>query len=330
MFNYQFIHPYFFWLLLIVPAFIAWRWYKFYSEKAAITLSNSGAIQSETVSWRIRSRIVLDVLRCIAFILIVFGLARPQSNSETQEVNTEGIDIVLSMDISGSMLAEDFRPNRIEAAKKLAMKFIDQRPNDRIGLVIFSGESFTQCPITSDHTVLKNLFKDIKSGMIEDGTAIGMGLATAVDRLRESKAKSKVVILMTDGVNNAGFIDPTTGFELAKTYGIRIYTIGIGTMGYAPYPIQTPFGIQYQNMPVQIDEPLMKKIATETGGEYFRATGNSRLEMVYDKIDQLEKTKIKVTAFKHHAEKFLPFAIMAALSLLLEIILRYTIYKTFP
>jgi Ca-activated chloride channel family protein len=226
------------------------------------------------------------------------------------------------------MMAEDFKPNRIEAAKAQALKFIDQRPTDRIGLVIFAGESFTMCPITIDHNVLKNQVNQIRNGMVADGTSIGMGLATAVDRLRSTKGKSKVVILMTDGVNNTGIIDPSTALEIAKAFKIRIYTIGVGTMGQALMPQQTPFGIQKQMVPVEIDEPLLKQMAKETGGKYFRATGNRSLASVYEDIDKLEKTKIDITSFKHYAELFFPFAAIALLALLLEVMLRYTLFRT--
>jgi Ca-activated chloride channel family protein len=245
-------------------------------------------------------------------------------------VTTEGIDIIIALDISSSMLAEDLKPNRIEAAKKVAEQFIDGRPNDRIGLVVFSGESFTQCPMTTDHAVLKNLFQGLQSGMLADGTAIGEGLATAVNRIRNSKAKSKVIILLTDGVNNMGSIAPVTAGEIAKTFGIRVYTIGIGTQGVAPYPVKTPFGIQYQNMEVQIDEDILKQIAQETGGKYFRATSTSKLKEIYSDIDQLEKTKIDVTEFRHKSEEFYPLIILAALLLGLEMILRYTLLKSLP
>jgi Ca-activated chloride channel family protein len=228
------------------------------------------------------------------------------------------------------MLAEDFKPNRIEAAKKVAMDFIDSRPNDRIALVIFSGESFTQCPLTIDHSVVKNLFRDINSGMLTDGTAIGEGLATAVSRIKESKAKSKVVILLTDGVNNAGAVDPLTAGEIAKTFGIKVYTVGVGTNGYAPYPVKTPFGIQYQNMEVQIDEDILRQIAKETGGKYFRATDTNKLREIYAEIDRMEKTVIEVTEFRRKGEEFLPLVLAGLLLLFAEGISRYTFLKTSP
>jgi Ca-activated chloride channel family protein len=236
----------------------------------------------------------------------------------------------MAVDVSSSMLAQDLRPDRLEAAKDVASDFIAGRPDDRIGLVIFSGESFTQSPLTSDHSMIRNLFKDIKSGMIEDGTAIGDGLATSINRLKESDAISKVIILITDGVNNAGSIDPLSAAEIAKIYGIRIYTIGVGTMGVAPYPVQTPFGIQYQNMEVKIDEDILKQVAEVTGGLYFRATSNKKLKEIYEEIDQLEKSKIDVTEFSRKHEEFLPLALLALALLGLEIIFRNTIFRTTP
>jgi Ca-activated chloride channel family protein len=276
----------------------------------------------------VRFRPVLNVLRIIALIALIIALARPQSSNVTESIDSEGIDIVLSIDVSGSMLAEDFKPNRIEAAKRVAMSFVDQRPTDRIGLVIFAGESFTQCPITIDHNVLKEQISNVKSGVLVDGTSIGMGLATASDRLRKATGKSRVIILMTDGVNNTGLIDPATALEIAKAYKIRVYTIGVGTMGQAPYPAQTPFGTQMQMVPVQIDEPLMKKIAAETGGKYFRATNNASLSNIYQEIDKLEKTKVEISSYKHYAELFFPFAALAIICLALEMLLRYTLFRS--
>ncbi len=259
-----------------------------------------------------------------------FGLAEDgEILVRGENVTTEGIDIVLATDISGSMLAEDFRPNRIEAAKRVVSDFVSGRPNDRIALVIFSGESFTQCPLTLDHAVLLNLLKDVRSGMVEDGTAIGMGLATSVSRLKDSKAKSRVIILLTDGVNNRGFIDPLTAAGIAQSFGIRVYTIGVGTIGTAPYPVQTPFGVQYQNVPVEIDEALLMKIAVQTGGQYFRATDNKKLKAIYDEIDRLEKTKIEVTQFRRHSEEFYATAGLAGLLLLLELLLSHTVFRSF-
>jgi Ca-activated chloride channel family protein len=259
--------------------------------------------------------------------LHIIILARPQSTTSYHDVSTEGIDIILTLDISGSMLARDFKPDRLEASKNVATEFISGRPYDRIGLVVFSGESFTQCPITSDHAVLINLLREMKSGMIEDGTAIGEGLATAVNRLKESQARSRVIILLTDGINNRGMIAPITAAEIAKTYGIRVYTIGVGTRGYAPYPVQTPFGLQYQDAPVEIDEDILKTIAGMTDGKYFRATDNEKLIQVYNDIDKLEKSRIDVRQFKVREEKFLVPALIAFILVMLEIIIRYTIFK---
>jgi Ca-activated chloride channel family protein len=330
MADYKFANPEFLWLFVIIPLMILWYIFRLKKQNASfIVPSNLGFVNS-IPSFRQRLRHLLLVFRILSFSLIIIALARPQTSSSRQSVSTEGIDIVLALDVSTSMLAEDFKPNRIEAAKKYAMDFIDKRINDRIGLVIFSGESFTQCPITIDHAVLKNLFEPIKSGMIEDGTAIGMGLATAVSRLNESKAKSRVIVLLTDGVNNTGVIAPITAAEIAKTYGIRVYTIGIGTHGTAPYPIKTSFGIQYRNMDVDIDENILKDIAKETNGKYFRATGNKALEEIYNEIDSLEKTKIDVAIFNRFTEKYLLFALAGFILLILEMLFRYLYFKTVP
>ncbi|MDF2433527.1 MAG: Ca-activated chloride channel, partial [Mucilaginibacter sp.] len=267
------------------------------------------------------------VLRSLAIAALIIALARPQSSLSWQNTTTEGIDIIIASDISGSMLAEDFQPNRLEAGKNIAIDFIKNRPDDRIGLVIFSGEAFTQCPLTIDHDVLTNLFQDVKNGMIDDGTAIGMGLATAVNRLKDSETKSKVVILLTDGSNNMGSIPPVTAAEIAKQFNVRVYTVGIGTKGYAPYPVQTPFGIQYQQIPVDVDEGTLTKIADITGGKYFRATDNRTLKNIYNQIDKLEKAKIDVTQFHKKSECFLPFALIALFFLLTELVLKNTLFK---
>ena len=261
---------------------------------------------------------------------MVFALARPQSSNSWQTYTSEGIDIVLALDISGSMLAQDLKPNRLEAAKDVAASFINGRPNDNIGLVVFSAESFTQCPLTTDHTVLLNLFKDIQSGMIQDGTAIGLGLANAVSRIKDSHAKSKVIILLTDGSNNAGEIAPVTAAEIAKTFGVRVYTIGVGTKGMAPYPFQTAFGVQYQNIPVEIDEATLKQIASTTGGQYFRATDNASLKEIYSEIDQMEKTKISVQEYSKKQEEYKNWALLVFALLLVEILLRNTLLRNIP
>jgi len=262
--------------------------------------------------------------------MLIVVLARPQSSNSWQNVTTEGIDIVIALDISSSMLAMDFQPNRIEAAKNVATQFISGRQNDKIGLVIFSGESFTQCPLTTDHATVINLFRNIESGMIEDGTAIGNGLATAVSRLKESTAISKVIILLTDGVNNRGEIAPVTAAELAKTFGIRVYTVGIGTIGTAPYPMQTPFGVQVRDMKVDIDEPTLMKIAETTDGKYFRATNNNKLAEIYKEIDKLEKSKIDVKEYSKKEEEYMEYALAAALFLIIGLFLKSTIFRNIP
>ncbi|MBX2906402.1 MAG: VWA domain-containing protein [Taibaiella sp.] len=323
-----FAHPWYFALLLLLPLLAWWQFRVRKTANPALRLTTVSGIDPAKAGGRARLRPVLFVLRLVCLAALTIALARPQSSNTTENVDSEGIDIVLSMDVSGSMLAEDFRPNRIEAAKEQALKFIDQRPTDRIGLVVFAGESFTMCPITIDHNVLKNQVSQIKNGMITDGTSIGMGLATAVDRLRNAKGKSRVVILMTDGVNNTGIIDPSTALEIAKAFKVRIYTIGVGSMGQALMPQQTPFGIQKQMVPVEIDEPLLKRMASSTGGKYFRATGNRSLAGIYADIDKLEKTRIDITSFKHYAELFFPFALIAVLALTLEMVLRYTVFRS--
>jgi Ca-activated chloride channel homolog len=324
----SFAHPYYFALLLLVPVIVWWQVRNKKKDNPSMRLTTLSGLAKIKPSWKVRFRPILFVLRMLTLVALTVALARPQSSNTTESIDSEGIDIVLSIDVSGSMLAEDLKPNRIEAAKKVAMDFVDQRPTDRIGLVIFSGESFSQCPITIDHNVLKEQLSQIKSGMLVDGTAIGMGLATGVDRLRNATGKSRVLILLTDGVNNTGLIDPSTALEIAKAYKVRVYTIGIGTEGQAVYPVQTPFGTQKQMMPVQIDETLLKKIATETGGKYYRATSNKSLTSVYKEIDQLEKTKVEISSYKHYAELFFPFALLAIASLMLEMLLRYTAFKS--
>lgn len=324
----SFAQPYYFLLLLLLPLIFWWQWKNKVKQEASFRLSTLQSIKALKPSWRVRFRPFLIVLRGIAFVALVVALARPQSSNVSESVDSDGIDIVLSIDVSGSMMAEDLKPNRIEAAKKVATDFVDKRANDRIGLVIFSGESFTQCPITIDHNIVKEQIDAMKSGMLQDGTAIGMGLATAVDRLRNSKAKSKIIILLTDGVNNTGLIDPSTALEIAKAYKLRVYCIGVGSRGEAPYPVQTPMGIQKQMVPVEIDEALLKNISSQTGGKYFRATSNNSLSSIYKEIDQLEKSKVEVSSFKHFTDLFLPFALIALVCLALEMLLRYTVFRS--
>jgi Ca-activated chloride channel family protein len=328
--DFIFANPGFFYLFLLFIPMVAWYVWKEGKSNATIQVSSVQRFKFFSRSIKFYLRHGLFVLRLLTLSLIIVALARPQSTNRWQDVTTEGIDIVMSLDISGSMLAQDFKPNRLEAAKDVAIQFITGRPDDRIGLVVFSGESFTQCPLTLDHAVLINLFKDVKSGMIEDGTAIGMGLANAVNRLKESKAVSKVVILLTDGVNNTGSVAPLTAAEIAGTFGIRVYTIGVGSRGVAPYPIQTPFGTQFQNMEVKIDEEVLQDIAKQTGGEYFRATDNQKLAAIYEQIDKLEKSKIDVKEHSKKQEEYYWFAGLAALLFLIELLLRYTVFRSIP
>ena len=328
--EYQFANPEYFYVLLIIPLMIAWYWFKNNRSKAEIKISTTLPFAAANRSYKQYLYHILFLLRIAAIAMLVVALARPQSTSSRQDVSIEGIDIVLALDISGSMLAEDFTPNRIEAAKELAIEFINGRPGDRIGLVVFSGEAFTQVPLTTDHRVLTEMFKKIKTGMIEDGTAIGDGLATAVARLVESEAISKVIILLTDGVNNMGVVDPLSAAEIAKLKKIRVYSVGIGSMGTAPYPVQTPFGTRYQNVPVEIDEDLLRNISADTDGKYFRATSNSKLKEIYEEIDKLEKSKIDVTEFYKKHEEFLRFALMALAIFVLEMILKYAFFRTTP
>lgn len=328
--NIDFAYPYFLYFLLVIPLLILWYWFKYKKNNADIQVSTTESFENTPKSIRQYLFHGLFVLRILAIALLIIALARPQTSTSRQDITIEGIDIVMALDVSGSMLAQDLRPDRLEAAKDVAIDFILGRPNDRVGLVIFSGETFTQCPLTTDHAVIKNLFKDVKSGMIEDGTAIGDGLATAVNRLKDSKAISKVIILLTDGVNNMGSLDPLSAAEIAKIYGIRIYTIGVGTIGMAPYPVQTPFGLKYQDMEVNIDEDLLRQVAVMTNGKYFRATSNRKLKEIYNEIDKLEKSKIDVTEFRKKKEEFLPFALWACIFLIFELIFRNTVFRTLP
>ncbi|MBL4669022.1 MAG: VWA domain-containing protein [Flavobacteriales bacterium] len=321
----SFANPEFFWALLIIPIMLIWyifREKKFYGTVKITTIKSFG--NSPIAIFRHS----LIVLRSIAIAALITALARPQTSLSWQDVTTEGIDIIIALDVSGSMLAEDFKPNRLEASKQVAMDFISERPYDRIGLVIYAGESFTQCPLTTDHDILLNLFGDIQNGMIEDGTAIGMGLATSVSRLKDSKAISKVAILLTDGSNNRGSIPPVTAAEIAKEFGIRVYTVGVGSNGSARMPMKNQFGrTVYQNVEVKIDEKTLKEIAEIADGQYFRATNKKSLEKIYQEIDKLEKSKIEVTEYKKKSEKFVPFALLAVFLLLIEFLLRNIIFK---
>jgi Ca-activated chloride channel homolog len=324
----SFAHPWFLLLLAVIPVMIWWQLKRKQNENPVFRLTAVWGLAGIAAAGKAKYRPWLFVLRVITLVALIIALARPQTSNTTENIDSDGIDICLGIDVSGSMLAEDFKPNRYEAAKAEAIKFVDQRPADRIGLVIFAGESFTMCPITIDHNVLKDQISSIKAGMIVDGTSIGMGLATAVDRLRNAKGKSKVVILMTDGVNNTGIIAPLTALEIAKAYHIKVYTIGIGTNGEAYISVPTPNGVQRVVQKVEIDEPLLRKIAGETGGMYFRATGNKSLRQIYDDIDKMEKTTVEVSSFKHYAELFFPFAMIAVFCLALELVLRLTVFKS--
>lgn len=321
----------FFWLLLLVPLLLGALWFQRKRENPAVAFSSVKGFQTET-SWKIKCRPILLILRILAVIALIVALARPQSSSETIKTKfTDGIDIVLSMDVSSSMLAKDLKPNRLEALKEVATQFIKDRRNDRIGLVVYSGESYTKVPVTSDQNIVLQSLNEVTFGQVEDGTAIGMGLATAVNRLKESKAKSKVIILMTDGVNNSGFIEPKTAAELAKEYNIRVYTIGLGTNGMAMTPVAyNPDGsFQHLMVKVEIDEKLLKEIAKITGGKYFRATDNKKLEQIYKEIDTLEKTKVEELKYYQYDEKYRFWVLIAVFCLLLEFTLRHTIFRSF-
>lgn len=325
-----FKNPEYFYLLLVVVPMLAWYIFQHRKAGASIRYSTTMGFQNIAKSWKHYLRHLPFALLLAGITLLTTALARPQSSNSWQNVTTEGIDIVIALDISSSMLARDFQPNRLQASKEIATQFIAGRPNDKMGLVVFAGESFTQCPLTTDHAVLINLFKDIESGMIEDGTAIGNGLATAVSRLKESEAISKVIILLTDGENNRGEIAPITAAELAKTYGIRVYSIGVGTIGTAPFPVQTPFGTQLRDVEVKIDEETMQQIADLTGGQYFRATNNEKLKQIYAEIDQLEKSKIEVKEYSRKDEEYQRFALFGALVLIFGLLLKTTLFRNIP
>lgn len=325
-----FVHPKMFFLLLLIPAFVAWYIWKQKDSRPSLQMSSLMPFGGVPTSLRVYLRHLPFALRMVAIAMVVLVLARPQSFNVTQNIETEGIDIMIALDISSSMLAQDFKPDRLEAAKDIAIQFVSGRHNDRIGVVIFAGESFTLCPLTSDLRTVSNQINSIELGLIEDGTAIGVGLANAVARLKESDALSKVVILLTDGVNNKGEIAPLTAADIASTFGVRVYTVGVGTHGTAPYPVQTPFGTRMQDMKVEIDEDVLKQIADITGGQYFRATDGKGLARVYEQIDQLEKTKIEVIETTRKSEEFLRFALLALLMLTLDIVLRTTVLRSVP
>lgn len=325
---------YFLLLLLLIP-YILWYFLKRRKSEPTIKMSDTYAYQDAPRSWRVRLVNLPMVLRCVTFVLVVIILARPQTHHSWGKKNVEGIDIMLAMDVSTSMLAEDLKPNRMEAAKEVASEFISDRPNDNIGLTIFAGEAFTQCPMTTDHASLLHLLHDVRTdiaarGLIQDGTAVGMGLANAVSRLKDSKAKSKVVILLTDGSNNMGEISPMTAAQIAKSLGIRVYTIGVGTNKVARYPMPVAGGVQYINIPVEIDTKTLSDIAATTVGNFYRATNNAELKRIYKDIDKLEKTKMEVKTFSKRYEAYQPFALAAVFTLLLEILLRTTVFRRIP
>ena len=326
-----FEYPGLLWLLVIHALLVL---HYIYLEKAG---RHPHMRVSTAVPWKRQGRSLMTVFRHVPFILrtfalvmVVIAIARPRSSEEFSKVDTEGIDIVLAMDVSTSMLARDLTPDRISASKDIAIEFISQRPSDRMGIVVFAGESFTQCPLTTDRATLINLMKEVQTDIIADGTAIGNGLATAVARLKDSEAKSRVVILLTDGVNNSGEVSPQTAAEIAKTYGIRVYTIGVGKEGMAPYPVMTPWGVQVQNVKVEIDEKLLKDVAESTGGRYFRATDNTKLAEIYSEINKLEKAKTTVDSFPVYQELFGSFAVWALLALLLELLLNWFVIRRLP
>ena len=327
--NINFAAPQFFLLGLLLPAMIVWYVKRGAGSQAGIKVSSAKSFAGLT-SWKSLLRYLPFLLRLLCIAFIIAALARPHTKTDEQQAEGEGVDIVLCIDVSGSMTAQDFTPNRMEAAKKVAQDFIDSRLTDRIAIVIFSGESFTQCPLTTDRAVLKSAVENIRNGLLEDGTAIGDGLSTSVDRLRSSKSKSKVVILLTDGENNGGLIGPTNAKEIAKAFHVKVYTIGVGTEGYAPFPVRTDLGVIMQQQKVTIDEKLLKEIAGETGGKYFRAKDNAGLANIYKEIDGLEKSKVEISTLTRYTEKFFPFVMVALGLLLLEFLLRFTVLKKFP
>lgn len=325
----QFANPYLLCLLIIVP-FLAWWYYNKQEEYFAdVKISTTQGFQN-TESWKVKARPIIQVLQLLAITSLIIAIARPQAVLQKEDINAEGVDIMMAIDVSTSMLAQDFDPDRLEASKAVASDFVLQRKHDRIGLVVFSGESFTQCPLTTDHTILRAFLSSLQCGLLENGTAIGMGLANAVKRLKESSAKSKIIILLTDGVNNAGYASPMQAADAAKKLGIKVYTIGVGTKGQALSPVaQTPNGkFIYDWQIVQIDEELLQRVANETGGKYFRAQDMDELKAIYAEIDRLEKTKIETTTIRRYQEKYHSFVFMAILFVFLQVLLSNTLFKT--
>jgi Ca-activated chloride channel homolog len=331
MFNgITFAYPWILYFLILVPALPVWYWMKGKQRQPSITYSSLKVFKEIPAGWREKFRHLPVILRTLALFLLIVALARPQSYNSGENIYTEGIDIAMVLDISGSMLAEDLKPNRIEAAKQVIDNFISNRTSDRIGLVIFARQAFTQCPLTIDYGVLRHLLSKVEPGMIEDGTAIGNAIADGVNRLKDGKAKSKIIILLTDGMNNAGEIDPLTAAQIAKTFGIRIYTVGVGAKGEAPYPVQTPFGVRYQMIPADIDEGMLQQIADITGGAYFRATDTKALKEIYDKIDRLEKSRVEVTSYRQAKELFYNWLGAGLVLIFLEIGISQTIFRKVP
>ena len=330
--NFEFLHPQFLWLLVLIPILAIWLFLVRKKESATLTISSIKGFEVKP-SMLSKLKPVLHVLRLVALTLLIVALARPRNVSVSKRTKTnKGIDIVMAIDVSASMLARDLKPNRLEALKKVATEFVNQRPNDRIGIVVYAGESFTQTPITSDKRIVRNTISDIKWGELDGGTAIGMGLGSAVNRLKESKAKSKVIILLTDGVNNTGFVDPKTATELAVGLGIKVYTIGLGTNGTASFPYaKDPRTGQllFRNSPVEIDEELLQYIAKETEGQYFRATDNTKLKAIYEEINKLEKTEIEEFKYYNYQEKYRILVLLAGLLILIEVFLKNTVFKSF-
>ncbi|MEO0338489.1 MAG: VWA domain-containing protein [Bacteroidota bacterium] len=329
--NISFLHPWFFLLLLLIPLVLWWYRKQYGNRYATLRMSSLKSVEG-TSSWKGRFRALLPILRLLAFIALVVALARPRNVFQEEEVKAEGIDIMMVMDLSSSMLAQDFQPDRLAVCKRVATEFVEKRAYDRIGLCVFAGEAFTQCPLTTDHRVVKTFLADLECGLLEDGTAIGMGLATAVNRLKDSPSKSKIVILLTDGVNNAGYIKPETAAEIAREFNIKTYTIGVVTNGDALSPVNRRSDGKYMFglARVEIDEELLRQISQMTGGQYYRALSEAGLEEIYNEIDRLEKTEIEVTVFKRYQELFYNFVIAGILFLLVEVVLRYSLFRAIP
>ena len=329
--NFEFLHPDFLWLFALIPILVVWFLWVKNKDRASLKMGNSQGFL-KTQSWLTKTRAILPILRLLAISALIIAMARPRTYAVSKKTKTnKGIDIVMAIDVSESMLARDLRPNRLEALKKVAITFVNQRPNDRIGIVAYAGESFTKTPVTSDKDIVVRTISELDWGELEGGTAIGMGLGAAINRVKDSKAKSKVIILLTDGVNNAGFVDPVTAAEIAKDLEIKVYTIGLGTNGMAQFPVSknADGSLNFQNQIVEIDEILLKKIAKETGGRYFRATSNTKLKKIYNEINKMEKTEVEEFKYYNYDEQFRSWILLAGLFLLLELLLKFTVYKSF-